>query len=157
MGILLESGDSSSKNNIEEPNNKGAKAELCSDEKYKDNLNKACIYVPSVSNALIQIATNICDEFKGKKILITGSNGQLGRSFLYWASKFKDFQFSFTDITKVFLSFLILYLIFQSMNLNLDLIVFVLRRFPLKLEFDLILLVEQHRKQFLKQQDLTKQ
>ena len=57
-------------NYIDEAFNKGAIAVLCSDEKYKDNLNKACIYVPSVRNALIQIATNICDEFNGKKILI---------------------------------------------------------------------------------------
>ena len=35
------------------------------------------------------------------KILITGSNGQLGRSFLYWSSKFKDFKFSFADITEL--------------------------------------------------------
>tara|TARA_B100000965_G_scaffold17844_1_gene13431 strand:+ start:490 stop:1386 length:897 start_codon:yes stop_codon:yes gene_type:complete len=35
------------------------------------------------------------------KVLIAGANGQLGRSFLYWSSKFKDFQFSFTDIPEL--------------------------------------------------------
>ena len=69
-------------NYIDEAFNKGAIAVLCSDEKYKDDLNKACIYVPSVRNALIQIATNICDEFNGKKILITGSNGKTTCTFL---------------------------------------------------------------------------
>ena len=69
-------------NYIDEAFNKGAVAVLCSDEKYKDNPNKACIYVPSVRDALIQIATNICDEFKGKKILVTGSNGKTTCTFL---------------------------------------------------------------------------
>ena len=61
---------------------KGAVAVLCSDKKYKDHPNKACIYVSSVKDALIQIATNICDEFKGKKILVTGSNGKTTCTFL---------------------------------------------------------------------------
>ena len=69
-------------NYIDEAFNKGAAAVLCSDEKYKDNPNKACIYVSSVKDALIQVATNICDEFKGKKILITGSNGKTTCTFL---------------------------------------------------------------------------
>ena len=69
-------------NYIDEAFNKGAAAVLCSDEKYKDNPNKACIYVSSVKDALIQVATNICDEFKGKKILVTGSNGKTTCTFL---------------------------------------------------------------------------
>tara|TARA_Y100000748_G_scaffold25014_1_gene18914 strand:+ start:591 stop:1487 length:897 start_codon:yes stop_codon:yes gene_type:complete len=35
------------------------------------------------------------------KILIAGANGQLGKSFLYWSSKFKNFKFSFTDIPEL--------------------------------------------------------
>ena len=69
-------------NYIDEAFNKGAVAVLCSDEKYIDNPNKACIYVSSVKDALIQIATKICDEFKGKKILVTGSNGKTTCTFL---------------------------------------------------------------------------
>lgn len=69
-------------NYIDDAFNKGAVAVLCSDEEYKDNPNKACIYVHSVRDALIQIATNICDEFKGKKILVTGSNGKTTCTFL---------------------------------------------------------------------------
>ena len=67
---------------VDEAFDKGATTVLCSDKKYKDNPNKACIYVPSVRDALIQIATNICDEFKGKKILVTGSNGKTTCTFL---------------------------------------------------------------------------
>ena len=67
---------------VDEAFDKGATAVLCSDKKYKDHPDKACIYVPSVRNALIQIATNICDEFNGKKILITGSNGKTTCTFL---------------------------------------------------------------------------
>ena len=67
---------------IDEAFEKGAIAVLCSDKKYKDHPDKACIYVSSVRDALIQIATNICDEFIGKKILITGSNGKTTCTFL---------------------------------------------------------------------------
>ena len=80
--IAIDGPNFDGNNYIDEAFNKGAVAVLCSDEKYKDNLNKACIYVPSVRDALIQIATNICDEFNGKKILITGSNGKTTCTFL---------------------------------------------------------------------------
>ena len=80
--IAIDGPNFDGNNYIDEAFNKGAVAVLCSDEKYKDNPNKACIYVSSVKDALIQIATNICDEFKGKKILVTGSNGKTTCTFL---------------------------------------------------------------------------
>ena len=46
-------------NYIDEAFNKGAVAVLCSDEKYKDNPNKACIYVSSVKKR--KRATHIYD------------------------------------------------------------------------------------------------
>ena len=67
---------------IDQALDNGAVAVLTSDTQYKKNTNPACIYVPSVKEALIQIATRICDEFKGKKILITGSNGKTTCTFL---------------------------------------------------------------------------
>ena len=67
---------------IDQAFDNGAVAVLTSDTQYKNNTNPACIYVPSVKEALIQIATRICDEFKGKKILITGSNGKTTCTFL---------------------------------------------------------------------------
>ena len=67
---------------IDQAFDNGAVAVLTSDTHYKKNINPACIYVPSVKEALIQIATRICDEFKGKKILITGSNGKTTCTFL---------------------------------------------------------------------------
>ena len=67
---------------IDQAFDNGAVAVLTSDTQYKKNTNPACIYVPSVKEALIQIATRICDEFKGKKILITGSNGKTTCTFL---------------------------------------------------------------------------
>ena len=71
---------------IEKAFEKGATAVLCSDEYYKDNdvniYQNAIIYVPSVRKALIQIATDICDKFAGKKILITGSNGKTTCTYL---------------------------------------------------------------------------
>ena len=69
-------------NFIDEAFKRGAAAVLCSDEKYKSYKNNSCICVPSVKEALIEIATNICDEFKGKKILITGSGGKTTCTFL---------------------------------------------------------------------------
>ena len=35
------------------------------------------------------------------KVLITGGNGQLGQSFRYWSSEFKDFKFSFKDLPEL--------------------------------------------------------
>ena len=35
------------------------------------------------------------------KILVTGANGQLGMSFRYWASRFDDFEFNFTDLPEL--------------------------------------------------------
>ena len=67
---------------IDQAFDNGAVAVLTSDTQYKNNTNPACIYVLSVKEALIQIATRICDEFKGKKILITGSNGKTTCTFL---------------------------------------------------------------------------
>ena len=52
----------------------GAVAVLCSDKSYKNKNN--IIYVPSVRNALSKISSEIASNFKGKKILITGSNGK---------------------------------------------------------------------------------
>lgn len=80
--IAIKGPNFNGNNYIDEAFKKGAVVVLCSDEKYKDNPNKACIYVSSVKDALIQIATNICDEFKGKKILVTGSNGKTTCTFL---------------------------------------------------------------------------
>ena len=80
--IAIKGPNFNGNNYIDEAFNKGAVVVLCSDERYKDNPNKACIYVSSVKDALIQIATNICDEFKGKKILVTGSNGKTTCTFL---------------------------------------------------------------------------
>ena len=80
--IAIDGPNFDGNNYIDEAFNKGAVVVLCSDERYKDSLNKACIYVSSVKDALIQIATNICDEFKGKKILVTGSNGKTTCTFL---------------------------------------------------------------------------
>tara|TARA_B100000965_G_scaffold344010_1_gene314018 strand:- start:4278 stop:5759 length:1482 start_codon:yes stop_codon:yes gene_type:complete len=67
---------------IDQAFKRGAVAALCSDKKYKNYENNSCIFVPSVKKALIEIATNICDEFKGKKILITGSAGKTTSTFL---------------------------------------------------------------------------
>ena len=60
---------------IEKAFSSGAIAVLCSDKSYikKNNV----IYVPSVRKALSKISSEIASDFKGKKILITGSNGCL--------------------------------------------------------------------------------
>ncbi len=52
----------------------GATAVLCSDKSYINKNN--VIYVPSVRKALARISSQIAFNFKGKKILITGSNGK---------------------------------------------------------------------------------
>ena len=59
---------------IEKAFSSGAIAVLCSDKSYikKNNV----IYVPSVRKALSKISSEIASDFKGKKILITGSNGK---------------------------------------------------------------------------------
>ena len=59
---------------IEKAFSSGAIAVLCSDKSYikKNNV----IYVPSVRKALSKISSEIESDFKGKKILITGSNGK---------------------------------------------------------------------------------
>ena len=59
---------------IEKAFSSGAIAVLCSDKSYikKNNV----IYVPSVRKALSKISSKIASDFKGKKILITGSNGK---------------------------------------------------------------------------------
>ena len=54
----------------------GAVAVLCSDKSYKNKNKNNIIYVPSVRNALSKISSEIASNFKGKKILITGSNGK---------------------------------------------------------------------------------
>ena len=59
---------------IEKAFSSGAIAVLCSDKSYINKNN--VIYVPSVRKALSKISSEIASDFKGKKILITGSNGK---------------------------------------------------------------------------------
>jgi len=59
---------------IERAFSSGAIAVLCSDKSYINKNN--VIYVPSVRKALSKISSEIASDFKGKKILITGSNGK---------------------------------------------------------------------------------
>ena len=59
---------------IEKALSSGAIAVLCSDKSYINKNN--VIYVPSVRKALSKISSEIASDFKGKKILITGSNGK---------------------------------------------------------------------------------
>ena len=72
--IALRGGNFNGNKFIEKAFSSGAIAVLCSDKSYINKNN--VIYVPSVRKALSKISSEIASDFKGKKILITGSNGK---------------------------------------------------------------------------------